>query len=111
MTETKFDRRYSADAFRVEADAMEALRSRCRAVAAQPAAPAPGTRLRVRLAYAVPAMAAAVIAVAAVLLADTAPEQTGSGDTISDMIAAMPDEQLRLIGSANYDDIIFNEQL
>lgn len=111
MSETIFDKRYSADAFDVDAEAMEALRRRCRAVAERPAAARREFRLPVRPAYAVPAMAAAVVAAAAVLLAGDPAESIETGDPISDMIAAMSDDQLRLIGSATYDDIIFNEQL
>lgn len=112
MTETNFDKRFSADVFRVDAADMESLRSRCRAIAAEPAEPSAAfsRRLRVGLACAVPAMAA-VIAVAAALLSGSATGSSGGGDTISDMIAALSDDQLRLIGSATYDDIIFNEQL
>ena len=56
-------------------------------------------------------MAAAVMAAAIVFLADRPADSAEAGDPIHDMIAAMSDEQLRLIGSATYDDIIFNEQL
>ncbi|MDE6858404.1 MAG: hypothetical protein K2J33_06695 [Alistipes sp.] len=111
MTETNFDKRYSADAFGVDAEAMEALRSRCLAIAERTEAPAPDSRRTLRLAYAVPAMAAAVMAAAIVFLADRPADSAEAGDPIHDMIAAMSDEQLRLIGSATYDDIIFNEQL